>query len=87
MGNLDGREGKTARPSGRRGSRKRPHGSGNPFWCSRIAPGAFLPKGLAPGRYDMVLGPALDIVVPLDVPDEATGMIDVGTIVTGNKGS
>lgn len=49
--------------------------------------GRFFAEGLAPGRYDMVLGPALDIVVPLDVPDEATGMIDVGTIVTGNKGS
>ncbi len=49
--------------------------------------GRFFAEGLAPGRYDMVLGPALDIVVPLNVPADVKGQIDVGTIVAGNKGS
>lgn len=49
--------------------------------------GRFFAEGLAPGRYDMVLGPALDIVVPLTVPDGTKGMIDLGTVAAGNKGS
>lgn len=49
--------------------------------------GRFFAEGLAPGRYNMILGPALDIIVPLEVPDETKGTIDVGTIVAGSKGS
>jgi outer membrane usher protein len=49
--------------------------------------GRFFAEGLAPGKYEMVLGAALDIVVPLNVPEETAGVIDVGTIVIGNKGN
>jgi outer membrane usher protein len=49
--------------------------------------GRFFAEGLAPGKYDMVLGAELDIVVPLAVPEDSTGVIDVGTIVTDNKGN
>ncbi len=46
--------------------------------------GRFFAEGLAPGRYNMVLGPALDIIVPLDVREDHKGVIDAGTI-TVNK--
>ena len=49
--------------------------------------GRFFAEGLAPGSYDMVLGPALDVVVPLSVPKETKGTIDVGTVVAGHQGS
>jgi hypothetical protein len=49
--------------------------------------GRFFAEGLAPGKYDMVLGPALDIVVPLEVPEGSKGVIDVGTITIKKEGS
>lgn len=42
--------------------------------------GRFVAEGLAPGRYQMTLGAALDIVVPLEVPEGAEGVIDIGTV-------
>jgi hypothetical protein len=48
--------------------------------------GRFVTEGLAPGHYHMVLGTGGDIVVPLVVPPDATGIIDVGTVrVEGGK--
>jgi hypothetical protein len=42
-------------------------------------------EGLSPGRYNMVLGPAMDITVPLEVPQDSSGIIDIGTVtVRGN---
>jgi hypothetical protein len=49
--------------------------------------GRFFAEGLAPGKYQMVLGPALDIVVDIEVPDGSKGVIDVGTITVKEKGS
>jgi outer membrane usher protein len=42
--------------------------------------GKFFAEGLAPGRYQMVLGPAMDIVVPLEVPTGSNGVVNAGTI-------
>ena len=49
--------------------------------------GRFFAEGLAPGKYQMVLGPALDIVVDIEVPDGSKGVIDVGTITVKEKGN
>jgi outer membrane usher protein len=49
--------------------------------------GRFVAEGLAPGKYEMVLGPALDVVVPLEVPDGAKGIIDVGNVRPKGEGT
>lgn len=42
--------------------------------------GKFFAEGLKPGRYTMVLGPSLDIVVPLEIGKDTRGVLDAGTI-------
>ncbi|MDZ4865795.1 MAG: fimbria/pilus outer membrane usher protein [Alphaproteobacteria bacterium] len=49
--------------------------------------GRFIAEGLAPGKYEMVLGPALDVVVPLEVPDGAKGIVDVGNVKPKGEGT
>jgi outer membrane usher protein len=50
------------------------------------ANGRFAANGLAPGRYEMRLGVALDIVVPFAVPDDTTGIVDIGTVQAKGAG-
>jgi outer membrane usher protein len=42
--------------------------------------GKFFADGLKPGRYEMRLGPALDMRIPIEIPPGATGVMDAGTI-------
>lgn len=42
--------------------------------------GKFFAEGLKPGRYNMVLGPSLDIVVPFEIGNDTRGVMDAGTI-------
>ena len=57
--------------------------SAKPILIFTNSTGRFVASGLAPGRYEMRLGPQGDIVVPLVVPKEAKGLIDAGTIKVG----
>lgn len=42
--------------------------------------GKFFAEGLKPGRYTMVLGPSLDIIVPLEIGTDTSRVMDAGTI-------
>ncbi len=46
--------------------------------------GRFVAEGLAPGRYQMVLGVAQDIVVAIEVPEKTKGVIDLGVVHLGS---
>jgi len=45
--------------------------------------GRFVAEGLAPGRYQMVLGAKLDITVALEIPAKSKGVIELGIIRLG----
>jgi outer membrane usher protein len=49
--------------------------------------GRFFAEGLAPGDYDMRLGASLEYFIPLHVPADQAGTIDVGTVVAENRGT
>jgi outer membrane usher protein len=49
--------------------------------------GKFFAEGLKPGRYQMVLGPAMDIVVPIEVPPGTTNVVNAGTLTVQDHSS
>jgi len=67
--------------------RAKEHKDFKPVLVFTNSAGRFFAEGLAPGKYDMVLGAAMDIVVPIEVPENVPGVIDVGTITVQTKGS
>ena len=85
MGNLVGADGKPLSLLGGEVRAKNRKGF-KPVLVFTNSTGRFFAEGLAPGKYDMVLGPALDIVVPIEVPEGNKGVIDVGTITIKDKG-
>lgn len=84
MGNLIGADGKALSLLGGE-VRALDRDTFKPVLVFTNSAGRFFAEGLAPGRYNMVLGPALDIVVPLEVPAGSKGVIDAGTLTVQGK--
>ena len=84
MGNLIGADGKPLSLLGGE-VRATDRDTFKPVLVFTNSAGRFFAEGLAPGKYNMVLGPALDIVVPIEVPKGSTGVIDVGTLTVQGK--
>ena len=79
LGTLLGADGKpVALQGGEIRSLDRP--AAKPILVFTNSGGRFVATGLAPGRYRMLLGPALDIAVTLTVPASARGLVDVGVV-------
>ncbi|PWE18616.1 hypothetical protein DDZ18_03155 [Marinicauda salina] len=51
------------------------------FFTNRT--GRMVAEGLAPGRYEIILLPDGDPVATVDIPDDASGLVRFGTIITG----
>jgi len=86
VGNANGPDGK---PLSLLGGEIRQHGKADaaPILVFTNKAGRFFAEGLAPGDYDMRLGASLEYLIPLKVPADTAGTIDVGTVVAENRGT
>ena len=81
--------GTNGKPLALLGGELRPHGAKDApaILVFTNKAGRFFAEGLAPGVYDMRIGPALEYLIPIKVPADTSGSIDVGTVVAENRGT